>query len=416
MDISEIQEIYRYWFEGYSHAKIGMGDIDRILDQLRTSRPPGSPPAKKGKSIEVPQSVQDHDVHFVLQRPPFNKIRVENDKILESAPEDKFKIGINGELIPIGDYDSKNKEWFTWTVHEELLACSRLTELAFISHPNHLLIPNVTTTDIDKHTLFRCIQCCIFTESDFNPELFGINKINFNAIVKSDAQEFLRKRFAEVKSYFKKLHVNDGDIINELRAKQYFYQYLLAPSNKSTVPSLQYVTMMFEFDEFPKDIWSNPDLTFADIQCKTGINMAEIIIRRMKGLKNYEPDEQKRLKHIYDTTYCCDDNDTNLYLTKFILGGGKIEKKSIMECNTKSDFVFITPNFSRKRDNSILNKTLKLAKQYYCALTPALWCQPDSKFFSANKGNIIFINRLDEEDCLSLFGTRTRADGVLIKI
>lgn len=49
----------------------------------------------------------------------------------------------------------------------------------------------------------------------------------------------------------------------------------------------------------PKEVWSNPDLTFLDPACKTGIFLRECAGRLMVGLEKAIPDENKRREHIF---------------------------------------------------------------------------------------------------------------------
>lgn len=52
-------------------------------------------------------------------------------------------------------------------------------------------------------------------------------------------------------------------------------------------------------DLLPKEVWSNPDLTFLDPACKTGIFLRECAGRLMVGLEKAIPDENKRREHIF---------------------------------------------------------------------------------------------------------------------
>ena len=51
-------------------------------------------------------------------------------------------------------------------------------------------------------------------------------------------------------------------------------------------------------DQLPKELWSNPNSTFLDPCCKSGIFLREIISRLNEGLKPTIPDGQKRINHI----------------------------------------------------------------------------------------------------------------------
>ena len=52
-------------------------------------------------------------------------------------------------------------------------------------------------------------------------------------------------------------------------------------------------------DMLPKEIWSDPDATFLDPACKSGVFLREIAKRLIKGLENEMPDLDERLEHIF---------------------------------------------------------------------------------------------------------------------
>jgi len=51
-------------------------------------------------------------------------------------------------------------------------------------------------------------------------------------------------------------------------------------------------------DLLPNDVWSNPDLTFLDPGCKTGVFLREVTRRLFRGLALAIPNENDRLDHI----------------------------------------------------------------------------------------------------------------------
>ena len=52
-------------------------------------------------------------------------------------------------------------------------------------------------------------------------------------------------------------------------------------------------------DMLPKEIWSDPNATFLDPACKSGVFLREIAKRLIKGLENEMPDLDERLEHIF---------------------------------------------------------------------------------------------------------------------
>ena len=52
-------------------------------------------------------------------------------------------------------------------------------------------------------------------------------------------------------------------------------------------------------DMLPQELFSNPDTTFLDPACKSGVFLREIAKRLNEGLKDVIPDLQERLDHIF---------------------------------------------------------------------------------------------------------------------
>ena len=52
-------------------------------------------------------------------------------------------------------------------------------------------------------------------------------------------------------------------------------------------------------DALPQELFSNPDTTFLDPACKTGVFLREIAKRLIKGLETQFPDLQERIDHIF---------------------------------------------------------------------------------------------------------------------
>ena len=52
-------------------------------------------------------------------------------------------------------------------------------------------------------------------------------------------------------------------------------------------------------DLLPQELWSDPNATFLDPACKSGVFLREIAKRLIKGLETEYPDLQERLDHIY---------------------------------------------------------------------------------------------------------------------
>ena len=52
-------------------------------------------------------------------------------------------------------------------------------------------------------------------------------------------------------------------------------------------------------DMLPQELFENPDTTFLDPCCKSGVFLREIAKRLIKGLEKQIPDLEKRIEHIF---------------------------------------------------------------------------------------------------------------------
>lgn len=68
-------------------------------------------------------------------------------------------------------------------------------------------------------------------------------------------------------------------------------------SNDEVFTSPNVVNQML--DMLPQELFENPDTTFLDPACKTGVFLKEIAKRLLKGLENQIPDLQERVDHIF---------------------------------------------------------------------------------------------------------------------
>ena len=68
-------------------------------------------------------------------------------------------------------------------------------------------------------------------------------------------------------------------------------------SNDEVFTSPDVVNKML--DSLPQELFENPDTTFLDPACKTGVFLREIAKRLIKGLENQIPDLQERIDHIF---------------------------------------------------------------------------------------------------------------------
>ena len=100
-------------------------------------------------------------------------------------------------------------------------------------------------------------------------------------------------------------------------------------------------------DMLPQELFKNPDTTFLDPACKTGVFLREIAKRLIKGLEPQFPDLQERIDHIFHKqlfgiaiteltsllarrgVYCSKNADGAFSVSKFENADGNIRYKRI---------------------------------------------------------------------------------------
>ncbi|OOS25870.1 helicase [Moraxella porci DSM 25326] len=147
---------------------------------------------------------------------------------------------------------------------------------------------STTLTNFDQHisdAVFKEVtgitleEFCILRDKHqfFDPQVFD-----------TSVQTFLQKR-AELANYFDENQTEDiFDYIPPQRTNQIF------------TPKWVVKMMMDKFEQENPDIFTNPDITFADLYMKSGLYLTEIVKRLYVGLKTQIPDDQTRLAHIFE--------------------------------------------------------------------------------------------------------------------
>lgn len=88
-------------------------------------------------------------------------------------------------------------------------------------------------------------------------------------------------------------------------------------------------------DTLPKEVWLDPNKTWLDPCAGTGIFPAAIVTRLMKTLVEFEPDENKRYKHIME----------NMIYVYELQGKNVIIYKSIFDRNNELNLNIINGSF-----------------------------------------------------------------------
>ncbi|MCZ0716818.1 DEAD/DEAH box helicase [Aerococcus kribbianus] len=149
-------------------------------------------------------------------------------------------------------------------------------------------------TSITKHQFQLLRDGWVKTKEDGEPQTDQLGNIQrydgfFNkAVFNASIQEFFNKK-EELSNYYER---NDTETI---------FDYIpLQKTNQQFTPVSMVIKMVDALEEENPGIFSDSSKTFLDPYAKSGLFLSEIARRLFDGLKEEFPNEQERLKHIYE--------------------------------------------------------------------------------------------------------------------
>ena len=138
-----------------------------------------------------------------------------------------------------------------------------------------------------------------FTEADFIELRDGGDYEENGEIIHFDGF-FEKYRFNAAIQEFEKKREQLADYLNNT-TKEDIFSYIPAQKSNQIFTPREVVNKMLNILEAENPgIFSNPNLTFCDLHTKSGLFLTEIAKRLNHGLTNIIPDEQARLKHIFE--------------------------------------------------------------------------------------------------------------------
>lgn len=191
-------------------------------------------------------------------------------------------------------------------------------------------------------------------------------------------------------------------------------------------------------DTLPVEVWSNPDLKWLDPCNGVGNFPAVVVMRLMEGLKEWEPDEEKRYKHIIENMiYVCDISPKNMFIYLMIfdpdekynmnfhrgsfLDDGFDEKMKEWGL-TGFDIVMGNPPYQDPNNkrlplwNKFIFKSEKITMEYLLLVTPSSWRKPDHIILNLfKKSNLLYVKIFSHKDGIDIFNVGTRMDIFLLK-
>lgn len=171
--------------------------------------------------------------------------------------------------------------------------------------PKNLTIDNLqdTVSDEDFEMLFnerdKLHTPDRFTKADFIEVRDGGDYEENGEIIHFDGF-FEKYRFNAAIQEFEKKREQLADYLNNTTKEDIFSYIPAQKSNQIFTPREVVNKMLNTLETENPGIFSNPNLTFCDLHTKSGLFLTEISKRLNHGLVNIIPDEQARLKHIFE--------------------------------------------------------------------------------------------------------------------
>ena len=182
-------------------------------------------------------------------------------------------------------------------------------------------------------------------------------------------------------------------------------------------------------NKLPLHIWSNPNLKWLDPAAGCGVFSLIVIAKLMHGLKEYEPNEELRYKHIVEKMiYVCELQEKNIQLYKSSFNPNNTYKMNCMQqdflkSNWENEFNVIIGNPPYNNINTgkggrdlwmpFVRKSFELLSQegFLCMVHPSKWRKPNHDIFELFKNNnLIFLEIHNEKQGLKIFKAQTRYD------
>lgn len=99
-------------------------------------------------------------------------------------------------------------------------------------------------------------------------------------------------------------------------------------------------------DLLPNELWQNPNATFLDPVCKSGVFLREIVKRLDKGLESQIPDKQTRINHI------CKNQVFGIAITKLT---ALLSRRSVYCARVANSPISICDEFENEMGNIIFH-------------------------------------------------------------
>lgn len=364
----EVQKIQK---QGEIEQKTAKTDFEKQLNTAKTDREKQQITSDyQAKVAQISQNLQTQ-ITEVIETKAKEFTQNSTEAILQKAEQNKqnkVEGDIRGRL-----------RGFTRTIPSFLMAYGdkNMTLANFDAYVDDAVFQEVTGITLDQFRVLRD------KHQFFDEQVFD-----------TSVQTFLQKR-AELANYFDENQTED--VFDYIPPQQ---------TNQIFTPKWVVKMMVDKFEQENPDIFTNPNITFADLYMKSGLYITEIVKRLYIGLESEFPNPKERLKHIFanqvygfapskiiyqiaknfiigfDSNQTLDHShivqlDTTPYAKGKLDFNEKLKEIFGIE-NMKFDVIVGNPPYQESReatrDDAIYNYFYELAERHsdkYCLISPA---------------------------------------------
>ena len=274
-----------------------------------------------------------------------------------------------------------------------------------------------------------------------------IIKILLEIITTSD--QLLRNNLNLIFDNIKKLMTKSDGIINDMSDKdieEKIEQYLSVREEEKNKHGEVFTptTLINEMlDKLPPSVWSNPDLKWLDPANGIGNFPMVAYQKLMKGLASWEPNKDKRSKHIIENMlYMVEINPKNIKISKKIFGSKaniccadflKDSEKCFKQFGIeKFDIIMGNPPFQKEQEgkreggyggrtlwDKFIVKSIELLtfNGYLCFITPPGWRKPEHELYNlmTKDNQLLYLHIIGEKQGHQLFDVSQRVDLYIIQ-
>lgn len=302
--------------EAFERAQEDMDSFEKQLTDI-INKDILSEPIAKYVEVYAPSKKEKKD----LEEKIVEKIKTVSEEFKNSSQTEKEKTKAIAELVdfvekelPRDMIDNREEQAYQDDakteldiIREKLRTFSRAIPSFVMAakDPKNLTIDNLqdAVSDEDFEMLFnerdKLHTPDRFTKADFIELRDGGDYEENGEIIHFDGF-FEKYRFNAAIQEFEKKREQLADYLNNTTKEDIFSYIPVQKSNQIFTPREVVNKMLNTLEAENPRIFSNPNLTFCDLHIKSGLFLTETAKRLNRGLANIIPDEQARLKHIFE--------------------------------------------------------------------------------------------------------------------